>query len=76
MTSRPIAVGDEVTVYRAFGAYAAEMVVPASSVAPATMCWEQAGGPDWAGATARHALEAVGLREGEAVLCDSSRPCW
>lgn len=66
----PIAVGDEVIAYRAPGAYAAELVVPASSVVPKppTISWEQAGGLMAVGATAVHALEAVGLAPGETVL--------
>jgi NADPH:quinone reductase len=65
-----IAPGDEVIVYRAPWAYAAEVVVPASSVVPkpVTMSWEQAGGLLAAGGTAVHTLEAVGLRSGETVL--------
>lgn len=66
----PVRVGDEVIVYRASGAYAAELVVPASSVVPkpAGLSWEQAGGLMVAGVTAVHVLEAVGLGEGETVL--------
>ncbi|WP_316781181.1 quinone oxidoreductase family protein [Streptomyces sasae] len=66
----PIAVGDEVIAYRAPGAYAAELVVPASSVVPkpAVLSWEQAGGLMVTGVTAVHALEAIGLRNGESVL--------
>ncbi|HEV8623205.1 MAG TPA: NADP-dependent oxidoreductase [Acidimicrobiia bacterium] len=66
----PIAPGDEVIVYRAPGAYAADLVVPASSVVPkpVTMSWEQAGGLLAVGGTAMHTLEAVGLRGGETVL--------
>ncbi|MFF4361270.1 NADP-dependent oxidoreductase [Streptomyces sp. NPDC001604] len=66
----PVEVGDEVIAYRAAGAYAAELVVPASSVVPkpARLSWEQAGGLMAAGVTAVHALEAVGLGKGETVL--------
>lgn len=66
----PIAVGDEVIVYRASGAYASELVVPASSVVPkpAGLSWEEAGGLMAAGVTAVHVLEAVGLGKGETVL--------
>lgn len=66
----PIAVGDEVIAYRAPGAYAAEVVVPAASVVPkpAALSWEQAGGLMVTGVTAVHVLEAVGLRKGETVL--------
>lgn len=66
----PVAAGDEVIAFRAPGAYAAELVVPASAVVPkpAAMPWDQAGGLMLTGATATHALEAVGLRGGETVL--------
>ncbi|MER6188109.1 NADP-dependent oxidoreductase [Streptomyces sp. NPDC001652] len=66
----PVEVGDEVIAYRAPGAYAAELVVPASSVVPkpANLSWEQAGGLMLAGVTAVHALEAIGLRKGDSVL--------
>ncbi|MER8073409.1 NADP-dependent oxidoreductase [Streptomyces sp. NPDC094034] len=66
----PIAVGDEVIAHHAPGAYATELVVPASSVVPkpVALSWEQAGGLLAAGVTAVHALEAIGLSEGETVL--------
>ncbi|MDT0443471.1 NADP-dependent oxidoreductase [Streptomyces johnsoniae] len=66
----PISVGDEVIAYHAPGAYAAELVVPASSVVPkpAALSWEQAGGLLAAGVTAVHVLEAIGLSKGETVL--------
>ncbi|MDX2549083.1 quinone oxidoreductase family protein [Streptomyces sp. WI04-05B] len=66
----PVEVGDEVIAYRAPGAYAAELVVPASSVVPkpANLSWEQAGGLMVVGVTAVHALEVIGLRKGEVVL--------
>ncbi|MFI1034514.1 zinc-binding alcohol dehydrogenase family protein [Streptomyces sp. NPDC020951] len=68
--SGPVAVGDEVITYRAPGAYAAELVVPAASVVPkpAGLSWEEAGGLMAAGVTAVHALEAIGLRKDETVL--------
>lgn len=66
----PVGVGDEVIVYHAPGAYAAELLVPASSVVPkpAALSWEQAGGLMAAGVTAVHVLEAIGLAKGETVL--------
>ncbi len=66
----PVEVGDEVIAYRAPGAYAAELVVPASSVVPkpGSLSWEQAGGLMAAGVTAVHVLEAIGLRKDESVL--------
>ncbi|MFF1294664.1 MULTISPECIES: zinc-binding alcohol dehydrogenase family protein [unclassified Streptomyces] len=66
----PVEVGDEVIVYPAPGAYAAELVVPASSVVPkpTVLSWEQAGGLMAAGVTAVHVLEAIGLGKDETVL--------
>ncbi|POX62806.1 alcohol dehydrogenase [Streptomyces sp. Ru62] len=66
----PIAVGDEVIAYRAPGAYAAELVVPAESVIPkpAALSWEQAGGLLAAGVTAVHVLEATGVNKDDTVL--------
>jgi NADPH:quinone reductase len=66
----PIAVGDEVVAFRAPGAYAGEIVVPAPAVLPkpSQLSWEQAGGLFLAGTTAVHTLEAVALQKGETVL--------
>ncbi|MFD7921322.1 zinc-binding alcohol dehydrogenase family protein [Streptomyces sp. NPDC059740] len=66
----PVEVGDEVIAYRAPGAYATELLVPASSVVPkpAGLSWEQAGGLMVAGVTAVHVLEAIGLGGKETVL--------
>jgi NADPH2:quinone reductase len=66
----PVSVGDEVIAYRAPGAYATELVLPASAVVPkpAALSWEQAGGLLLTGATAVHALETVGVRSGDTVL--------
>ncbi|WP_327714751.1 NADP-dependent oxidoreductase [Streptomyces sp. NBC_00490] len=66
----PVEVGDEVIVYPAPGAYATELVVPASSVVPkpTVLSWEQAGGLMAAGVTAVHVLEAIGLSKDETVL--------
>jgi NADPH:quinone reductase-like Zn-dependent oxidoreductase len=66
----PIAIGDEVIAFRAPGAYATALVVPASAVVPkpGALPWEQAGGLMLAGVTAVHALRAVGLTAGETVL--------
>lgn len=68
--SGPVAVGDEVIVYPAAGAYAAELVVPAASVVPkpAGLSWEETGGLMAVGITAVHVLEAIGLRKDETVL--------
>ncbi|NUR60853.1 MAG: NADP-dependent oxidoreductase [Catenulispora sp.] len=66
----PIRVGDEVIAYRVPGAYAAELLAPASAVVPkpAALSWEQAAGLLAAGATAAHVLEALGVSKGETVL--------
>jgi NADPH:quinone reductase-like Zn-dependent oxidoreductase len=66
----PLAVGDEVIAFRAAGAYAQRVVVPAASVVPrpAALSWEQAGGLLAAGATAIHALAAVGVGAGDTLL--------
>lgn len=66
----PVAVGDEVIAYRIDGAYAEELVVPATAVVPKPvgMSWEAAGGLMLAGATAVHALTATAVAAGETVL--------
>jgi NADPH2:quinone reductase len=66
----PIAVGDEVIAYPINGAYAAQVVVPASSVVPkgAVLSFEEASGLLLTGATAVHALSAVGVNKGETLL--------
>lgn len=66
----PIAVGDEVIAYRAAGAYAEELTVPATAIVPkpSTLSWEQAGGLLLTGATAVHALETVAVGPGDTVL--------
>ncbi len=66
----PLAVGDEVIVFRTRGAYAADLVVPDSTLTrkPAALDWPQAAGLLLAGATAVHTLEATGVREGDTVL--------
>jgi NADPH:quinone reductase-like Zn-dependent oxidoreductase len=66
----PVAVGDEVIAYRAPGAYAAELVVPAQAVVPkpATLDWAQASGLMLTGATAWHALTVTDVHAGDTVL--------
>jgi NADPH:quinone reductase-like Zn-dependent oxidoreductase len=66
----PVAVGDEVIAYPARGAYAAELVVPASSIVPKPreMAWAVAGGLMVVGVTAVHALESVRLGAGETIV--------
>jgi len=66
----PLAPGDEVIAYRAPGAYAAELVVPAQALVPkpAGLDWAQAAGLMLTGVTAWHTLEASGARAGDTVL--------
>lgn len=62
--------GDEVIAYRAPGAYASELVVPAQSLLPkpATLSWPQAAGLMLTGATAWHCLAAADVTRGDTVL--------
>ena len=66
----PIAVGDEVIMYRITGGYADRVVVDAATAVPkpANMTFEQAAGLFLTGATAVHALTASGVAAGETVL--------
>jgi NADPH:quinone reductase len=66
----PVLVGDEVIAFRASGAYAAELLVPADVLVPrpATLDWAQASGLMLTGATAWHALVATGVAQGDTVL--------
>jgi NADPH:quinone reductase-like Zn-dependent oxidoreductase len=63
-------VGDEVIAYRIAGAYAERVVVPASAAVPKPpeVSFELGGGLMLAGATAVHALAAVGAGPGETLL--------
>jgi NADPH:quinone reductase-like Zn-dependent oxidoreductase len=65
-----LTVGDEVIVFRTRGAYAADLVVPDSTLTrkPAELDWPQAAGLLLAGATAVHTLAATGVQEGDTVL--------
>jgi NADPH2:quinone reductase len=66
----PVRPGDEVIAFRASGAYAAELVLPASALVPKppALSWAQAGGLMLTGATAWHALAAADVRRGDTVL--------
>ncbi|WP_427016163.1 quinone oxidoreductase family protein [Pseudarthrobacter sp. P1] len=66
----PISVGDEVIAFRAPGAYAAELLVPAHALVPkpATLGWNQAAGLMLTGVTATHALAAAAVGPGDTVL--------
>jgi NADPH:quinone reductase len=61
---------DEVVAYRITGAYADDVVVPASSVIPkpSTLSFEEASGMMLTGVTATHALAVVRVGAGETVL--------
>lgn len=65
-----IAVGDEVVAFRAPGAYAERLTLPASAVLPkpGPLSFEQASGLLLTGATAVHALTAAGVGRGDTVL--------
>jgi NADPH:quinone reductase len=66
----PVAVGDEVIGFRLSGAYAAEVVAPASALVPKppVLTWEQAAGLMLTGATAWHLLAATDVHKGDTVL--------
>jgi NADPH2:quinone reductase len=66
----PVSVGDEVIAYRAPGAYATELVLPAQALVPkpAGLDWAAAAGLMLAGATAWHALAATDVGAGDTVL--------
>jgi NADPH:quinone reductase len=66
----PVRAGDEVIAFRAAGAYAAELVVPAQAVIPKpdTLDWAQAAGLMVTGVTAWHLLEATAVGAGDTVL--------
>lgn len=66
----PVRAGDEVIVYPVQGAYAGEIVVPASNVVPkpSTLSFEQAAGLLLTGCTAVHALTVTKAGDGDVVL--------
>lgn len=66
----PLNIGDEVIAYRAPGAYASELVVPAQALIPkpATLDWAQASGLMLTGATAWHCLVAAGVSDSDTIL--------
>lgn len=66
----PVHVGDEVIAYRAPGAYASEITLPARVVVPKppSLSWEKAAGLLLVGATAVHAVTATGVGKGDTVL--------
>jgi NADPH:quinone reductase len=66
----PVSVGDEVIASSLTGAYASELVVPATSLVPKPprLGWAEAAGLMVTGTTAAHALAAVGAGAGDTVL--------
>jgi len=66
----PVDIGDEVIAYPIQGAYASQVVVPASSVVrkPTTLSFEEAGGLLLTGCTAVHALAVTGVGVGDTVV--------
>ena len=66
----PVRIGDKVIAYRIDGAYAEEVVVPASTIIPkpVEMSWAQAACLMLAGTTAAHTLAAVAARPGQTIL--------
>ena len=70
----PVTTGQEVIAFRAPGAYAAELVVPAQALVPkpAALDWAEASGLLLTGATAWHALAATGVGAGDTVLINAA----
>ena len=66
----PVHIGDEVIAYPIHGAYAAQVIVPISSVVPkpSTFSFEEAGGLLLTGTTAVHALHVTGVGPGDTVV--------
>jgi NADPH:quinone reductase-like Zn-dependent oxidoreductase len=66
----PVYVGDEVIAHPIEGAYADDVVVPASSVVPkpSTLSFEQASGLMLTGTTAVHALHVAHLGAGDTIV--------
>jgi NADPH:quinone reductase len=66
----PIAAGDEVIAYRVAGAYAKQLVAPASAFLPKPpkLEWAEAAGLMLTGATAIHMLVATEVQRGDTVL--------
>ena len=66
----PVKVGDEVVAYRVQGAYASQIVVPASAVLPkpSTLSFDEASGMMLTGATAYHAINATSVGQDDTVV--------
>ncbi len=66
----PLAVGDEVVVYRASGAYTTDLLAGGDAVLPkpTSLSWAAAAGTLLTGVTAVHTLEATAVGQGDTVL--------
>lgn len=66
----PVQVGDEVIAHQIHGAYATQVVVPASVVVPKppAISFEEAGGLLLAGTTAVHGLSVIAVGAGDTVV--------
>ena len=66
----PIRIGDSVIAYPVHGAYAAQVIAPASSVVPkpSTFSFEQAAGLLLTGTTAAHTLHVTAVAAGDTVV--------
>ncbi|GAA1909009.1 NADP-dependent oxidoreductase [Williamsia serinedens] len=66
----PLAVGDEVVVFRGVGTYSARSVQPASAVVPkpSALSWEVAAGMLLTATTAHDGLEVVGITADDTLL--------
>jgi NADPH:quinone reductase len=66
----PVMAGQEVIAYRAPGAYATELVLPAQALVPKppALSWPQAAGLMVGGVTGWHALTVTALSEADTVL--------
>ena len=69
-----VAPGDEVVAYRVSGAFADEVVAPASAVfrKPASLGWGEAASLLLTGTTAWHLVEAAGVREDDIVIVNGA----
>jgi NADPH:quinone reductase len=67
---RPVRVGDEVVLYPIEGAYASDIVVPASTIKPkpSTFTFEEASGLMVTGSVAVHALTVAAVGRGDTLI--------
>jgi NADPH:quinone reductase len=66
----PVRVGDEIIAHQIYGAYATQVVVPASVVVPKppAISFDEAGGLLLAGTTAVHGLSVIAVGSGDTVV--------